>query len=1159
MSDSLMTSRRFAPLFWCQFFSAFNDNFLKNALVFLILFSPGVADSGALITLTAGVFIGPFFFLSGLGGQMADRFDKAIVARFIKLVEIPVSALGVMGFWLHSIPIMFTTLFMFGVIATLFGPIKYGILPDHLKKEELPAGNALVEGATFMAILLGTIVGGLAAKEGTHPAYFGAMIVVFSLLCWGASLLIPRTGQGAPELTVDWNIARSTGSLLGELRRDKRLWWGSIVVSWFWLVGAVALSLMPPMVKSTLGATEEVVTVFLAVFSISIAIGSGLAAWLAHGRIVLFPTLVGALFLGLFALDLGLATYGVPQAASAGVAAVFTSTKGLRIAIDLAGLAIAGGLFIVPSFAAVQSWAGADRRARVVAAVNVMNAAFIVGGTLIVAALQKFGVTTAQLFLLIGAANIIAMVVIAKTMPVNALRDFLTTMLRAMYRMDVKGAENFEHAGRNYIVALNHVSFLDAAVALSLMEKEPVFAIDYTIAQHWWVKPFLKLTRAMPLDPTKPMATRTLIHAVQGGESLVIFPEGRITVTGSLMKVYDGAGLIADKSNVLVVPVRIDGLEATPFSRLSRGQVRRRWFPKVIVTVLEPVKLGVPEALKGRYRRQAAGAALYEVMSNLVFRTTSTDRTVFNAVIEAAHVHGWQRVAVEDPVTGSLSYKRMLIGAAVLARKLMPLAAEGKALGVMLPSANGAVVTILALMSAGRVPAMINFTAGATNILGACKAAQVDTILTSRAFIEKARLGAVVEQLATAVKIVYLEDVRATVGTADKLRGLLGYKHALVPRKPDDPAAILFTSGTEGAPKGVVLSNRNMLANAAQAEARIDFGRRDKLFNVLPLFHSFGLTAGTVLPLVSGVPVYLYPSPLHYRIVPELIYGVNATILFGTDTFLAGYARSAHAYDFRSLRYILAGAEPVRESTRRTYMEKFGLRILEGYGVTETAPVLALNTPMFNKFGTVGRLMPGDEARLEPVPGVEDGGRLHVRGPNVMLGYLKADNPGVLEPPPEGWHDTGDIVAIDPQGFVTIKGRAKRFAKIGGEMISLAAVEALAGQLWPDALSAVATAPDPRKGERLVLVTQQKGATRADFIAFAKQNHASDLMIPAEVVVIDKLPLLGSGKADMVAIAKLVADRATASAAPPMQDTTPSPAPTTAPPEGTPPPATAVA
>jgi acyl-[acyl-carrier-protein]-phospholipid O-acyltransferase/long-chain-fatty-acid--[acyl-carrier-protein] ligase len=276
---------------------------------------------------------------------------------------------------------------------------------------------------------------------------------------------------------------------------------------------------------------------------------------------------------------------------------------------------------------------------------------------------------------------------------------------------------------------------------------------------------------------------------------------------------------------------------------------------------------------------------------------------------------------------------------------------------------------------------------------------------------------------------------------------------------------------------------------------------------------------------VNGVRIYLYPSPLHYRIVPELIYGSNATILFGTDTFLTGYARSANAYDFRSLRYILAGAEPVKVSTRRVYMEKFGLRILEGYGVTETAPALALNTPMFNKFGTVGRLLPGMEARLEPVEGVEDGGRLYVRGPNVMLGYLRVEHPGVLERPPDGWHDTGDIVSFDDEGFITIRGRAKRFAKIGGEMVSLAAVEMLASELWPDALSGVATVPDPRKGERLILVTTKKDPVRSELIQFARSRGASEMMVPAEVLIVEKLPLLGSGKIDYPALQKFVAER----------------------------------
>ena len=1126
MSSSLLMTRRFAPLFWCQFFSAFSDNFIKSSLVFLILFHIGGSVGAALIALTAAVFISPYFFLSALGGELADRYDKAKVAQRLKFSEIGIALIAVLGFALNSVPLLFLVLFLFGVVAALFGPIKYGILPDHLARSELPAGNALIEGATFIAILLGTICGGIAAKDGGDAVQFSLLMIVFSLLCWGASLLIPPTGEGAPHLTLHKNVLVSTVGLLNFLREDPRLWWGALVTSWFWLVGAVALSLMPPLVTTALGADADVVTSCLAIFTVSVALGSGLAAWLAAGRIILLPTVIGAVLLGVFAVDLGWSTLGVSASATiSGYFAIFSSARNIRFAIDLAGLAVAGGLFIVPTFAAVQAWAGADRRARVIAAVNVLNAAFMVVSNLIMFGLQLAGMTASALFLILGLASLVVAYAVGRTMPASALSDALSIIYRTLFRIEVKGIENLNNAGPNVIIAVTHVSFLDAGLAMSLRNRKPVFAIDVSIARRWWVRPFLRLTRAIPLDPLKPMALRTLIDVVKAGDALIIFPEGRITVTGSLMKVYDGAAMVADKSNAEIVPVRIEGLEQTPFSRLSKAQVRRRWFPKVTVTILEPVRLTVDPGLKGRKRRQAAGAALYGIMSDLVFRTTSTDRTVIEAVIQAADTHGFRRIAVEDPVSGALSYKRLLTATTILGEKLMPLAAQGRAIGVMLPNANGAVVAVLALMSAGRVPAMINFTAGAANILAACKAAAMDTILTSRAFIERGKLGPLLAAIEKGVKIVYLDDIRASITLMDKIRGLLRYKKPLVNRKPDDWAAILFTSGSEGVPKGVVLSHRNMLANVAQAAARIDFGREDKVFNVLPVFHSFGLTVGVVLPLVSGVRIYLYPSPLHYRTVAELIYGVNATIMFGTDTFLNGYARVAHPYDFRSLRYILAGAEPVKEATRRIYMEKFGLRILEGYGVTETAPALALNTPMFNKFGTVGRVLPGMEARLEKVEGVEEGGRLFVRGPNVMLGYLRVERPGQLEPPNEGWHDTGDIVTIDEQGFVTIKGRAKRFAKIGGEMISLAAVETLASELWPDAASAVVAVPDARKGERLILVTQQKAATRSEFQMLARARHASELMLPSEVWVLDKLPLLGSGKVDVVALARLVHER----------------------------------
>lgn len=1142
-SKPLMLSWRFAPLFWCQFFSAFNDNFLKNAIVFLILFhisaGTGQVDAAygeALITLAAAIFIAPYFILSALGGQIADRFDKAIVAQRLKLVEIGVAAIAVLGFVTHSLVILFIALFGFGVIGSLFGPIKYGILPDHLERRELPAGNALVEGATFIAILLGTIAGGIAAKGGGSPLGFSALVMIFALLCWVSALLIPRTGEAAPNLIINKNIATSTWELIQDLRRDQRLWWGALVTSWFWLAGVVVLSLLPPAVKNIVGGDEYAVTAYLAVFSIAVAIGSGLAAFLASGRIILLPTLLGALLLAAFALFMGWSLYGAPPVTQAlGPMEVLRTSRGINVAIALAGLAIGGGLFIVPAFAAVQAWAGADRRARVVAAVNILNAAFMTIATLIVAMLQGFaGATTPVLFIGLGVANFIVAVLIGYTMPTRFFADALSILYRAFFRAEVHGLENLQKIQQpNVILALNHVSFLDAGIALSLLGRDPLFAIDTTIAQKWWVKPFARMTRAIPIDPLKPMSTRTLIQAVASGETLIIFPEGRITVTGSLMKVYDGAGMIADKSDAVIVPIRIEGLEHSYFTRLNSFQIRKFLFPKVRVTVLEPTKLKLNPELRGRARRRAAGAALYDIMSDMIYETTSSERTIVQALIDAAQAHGMKTVATEDLVTGTLTYKRLLLGTRILGKKLMPLAELGKPLGVMLPNANGAVVTIFGLMSAGRVPAMINFTAGATNILAGCRAAGITTVVTSRTFVERGKLEPLVEKLSAEVKIAYLEDVRAQVGLIDKLSGMLRYKQPIVPRKPDDWAAILFTSGSEGVPKGVVLSHRNILTNAAQARARIDFNRQDKVFNILPVFHSFGLTVGVILPIVSGVPIFLYPSPLHYRTVPELVYATNATIMFGTDTFLNGYARAANPYDFRSIRYLLAGAEPVRDSTRHTYLEKFGIRILEGYGVTETAPALALNTPMFNKFGTVGRLLPGMEAKLVKVEGVEDGGRLFVKGPNVMLGYLRVENPGVLERPPEGWHDTGDIVTIDEQGFIKIMGRAKRFAKVGGEMVSFAAVEALAGDLWPDAVCAVVAVPDARKGERLLLYINNKDATRSDFIAFARARHASELMIPAEVIYMEKLPMLGSGKVDLLTLAKQAREERAQAAAQP--------------------------
>ncbi len=1125
MSRSLLASPRFAPIFWTQFLSALSDNFVKNALVMLIILKIGGDAGQQLVALAGGVFILPFFLLSGLGGELADRYDKALMARRLKLAEIPVAGLAAIGFVLHSIPILFVALGLFGVIGALFGPIKYGILPVHLETRELPAGNALVEGATFLAILIGTIVGGIAVTGGVAGWPVIALVLGLALMCYLAARFIPLTGEAAPQLEITKNPLISTAHLLRDLKADRRLWVGGLITSWFWTVGAVALSLMPTLMKDRVGGTESVVTLGLVAFTIGIAAGSGIAARASKMRPNLALVPLGAFLMAIFALDLGWAASGIETAASPmGWVFFLTTPTGLRLTVDLVGLAIAGGLFIVPSFAAVQAWAPADRRARVIAGVNVLNSAFMVVAAVALMGLQAIGIGLAGQFAILGLASILTMALVMRAWGREGLKDLILFLYKLFLGVEIQGRENLPAEGERAIIAPNHVSLLDAGLMYALLPSHAGFAIDTGMAETWWVKPFLKLAKAWPIDPTRPLGTRSLINHVKNGETLVIFPEGRLTVTGGLMKVYDGTAMIADKADAAIVPVRIDGLERSKFGYLNKYQTKKVWFPKTRVTILPAVKLDVDPALKGRNRRQAAGARLQDIMVETAVKTAPIHQTLFEALVQAKNERDTGKPAVEDPMGTKLSYKKLIVGAQVLGRKLLPLAVDGEAIGVMLPNSAGAAVTFFALQSTGRVPAMLNFTAGAQSIAAACRAAEVKTILTSRAFIEKARLSEVMFKLEETAKIVYLEDVKASVTFADKIAGLMMGGKPQSARKASDPAAILFTSGSEGTPKGVVLSHTNILANATQSLTRVSVNGADKVFNVLPVFHSFGLTAGLVMPLVAGVPVYLYPSPLHYRIVPELVYGSNATILFGTDTFLNGYARAAHPYDFARLRLVLAGAEAVKERTRQIYMEKFGVRILEGYGVTETAPVLAINTPLANKSGTVGRLSPLMEARLEPVPGIEEGGRLYVRGPNVMLGYLRAENPGVLEPPHDGWHDTGDIVSVDAQGFISIRGRAKRFAKIGGEMISLSAVEAMAAELWPAVISVVVSVPDQRKGERLVLISANDKATRADFLAYAKKKGVPELSVPAEIIAAP-VPLLGSGKPDYVSATKLVRER----------------------------------
>ena len=499
------------------------------------------------------------------------------------------------------------------------------------------------------------------------------------------------------------------------------------------------------------------------------------------------------------------------------------------------------------------------------------------------------------------------------------------------------------------------------------------------------------------------------------------------------------------------------------------------------------------------------------------------DRAVFDALLDARDRVGARKPVLEDQERRPLTYTDLIRAAFALGRRIAGFTQRGEHVAVLLPSSAGGVVTFFALHAFGRVPTMLNFTAGIRNLRAACRIGQVKTVLTSRRFIAQGKYQDVIDALEAEHRIVYLEEVREQIGLADKAFAATA---ALAPRrfrtacKPTDPGVILFTSGSFGAPRGVMLSQGNLVANVEQLCAHIDIDTDWVMFNPLPIFHCLGLTGGVLFPLLSGLKTFQYPSPLHVKQIPPLVRDTKASILLATDTFVGQYARNAEAGELSSLVFVVCGAERVREETHNLVAERFGgVDLLEGYGATEASPVIAVNRPGENRRGTVGPLVPALETRIEPVEGITEGGRLLVRGPNIMMGYL--DEAGVLEPPVDGWHDTGDIVALDEAGCVMIKGRVKRFAKIAGEMVSLAAAELLAAAVWPEGRHAVIALPDPRKGERLVLVTDRLDAVIEPMVGYAQANGVSELAVPRRIVRVPEIPVLGTGKTDYVAIQRM--------------------------------------
>ncbi|RXT03826.1 AMP-binding protein [Ammoniphilus sp. CFH 90114] len=687
----------------------------------------------------------------------------------------------------------------------------------------------------------------------------------------------------------------------------------------------------------------------------------------------------------------------------------------------------------------------------------------------------------------------------------------LKLILRVLFRVQVRGLEKLDFS-KPLILMPNHISLLDAVFLALYLPSQVTFVANTGIAKRFSF--IMKFRSHITIDPLNPYSIRKMVRVVKEGKPLVLFPEGRINTTSgsSLMKIYSGMGYLALKTSAQVYPVVIQGLERSRWSYLGEKN-KTVWFPRVGIIIGTPFTIERNEQEMMRVQKKQATDKVYRVLQNAIFESrVKQDVNLYQEVLSAARDHGWKRVIAGD-ITSSVTYQKLLLGSTVLSLKLRDSVHAQTTVGVLLPSSIGHLVTLLGLCRLGVRPAILNFSQGTQTIQDCCATAEIRNVLTSRVFIEKGGLQEVVEGLLhMGIEMVYLEDLKSQITMRDKLIGLMTYKAV---GKVNNKEVILFTSGSESKPKGVVLSHDQIYANVQQVLCSIDVTSKDKIFNALPMFHSFGLTAGTFLPILAGVPTYLYPSPLHYKAIPELCYEQNATILFGTSTFLAGYGRMAHPYDFYSLRYVFAGAEKLKEEVRQLWLEKFGVRIFEGYGATETSPILSLNTPLAIKRGTVGRLVPGIRAKLVPVEGIGQGGRLLVQGLNVMRGYLISGKGFV---PADDWYDTGDVVSIDSEGYLQIQARMKRFAKVGGEMVSLQSVEDLASRAFGHPQVAAISVPDARKGERILLYTEQPQDQLESIRHLIREQGFSPLLCPYRIEAVEKIPLLGSGKTDYVTL-----------------------------------------
>ena len=1095
MTQRLWT-RNFTPFFIVQLTGAYNDNVFRNALIALLAFRVielAGFGSAELIAASAGIFILPFLLFSATGGTLADRFPRHTLIRFIKLAEVVLMALTWIGFVLESIEFLFVILFLTGLQSALFGPIKYAILPNLLTPQNLLIGNAWVAAGTFAAILAGTLSGTLlmAAADAAH--WVPGLLVLFASIGYLSSYYIPKQPPAGASADEPLNPIHAIGRVLHVGLSQRSLAWLIVAISGFWLIGIGVLTQLSVFVRDSLRGDEATLAAALAIFSLGIGLGALLCnLWLrgnSHPRLAPAAALVMA---GAF----WLLTQVEPVAAT-GTYGLLETSQGQYASAILLLLAVAGGFYIVPLYALLQSQTKDAQRARVIACNNIVNSLAMVLASGMTIVIYQNGGTIETVWLSLAIFTAVGGTVLLSYTG-GSLRRLL---LKPFVRLEALGEWELPHG---CLVFARHANIWAVWALAAVIPGRIEIHAPAAMPRPWVLA---RIVKFKALD----------VHG-DSTQFLMLGKNNRATV------------ILPDPEHpelLLALMRRARALATHPIAVAGITEPGRRTLihrPHIRVHIKE---CALPPHSENEDMAQAAKRESYVIHDRLCvaeYRVRERDESTLQSVYAAAKRHGMNQMVLDDQ-DREFSYRgllRAIQAMALLLRRAVP--QEQDTVGVLLPNVTATPIVFLGLHAAARIPVMLNYTAGPDNVRSACNTAQLGTVLSSRKFIEKAELQALAQAVEEQCTLLYLEDLVPQVNLGLKLRAAWRALRRPQAAPSEDAAVVLFTSGSEGNPKGVVLSHRNLQRNRCQVEAVLDFSSHDRVLLSLPLYHSFALGVGLLLPLTLGMRCLLYPSPLHYKQIPNLIQNHDITIFFSTDTFLNGYAKHANKTHFQRLRLLIAGAEPLKPSTQEFWKAHFGVEIHQGYGVTETSPAVSVNTPICARPGSVGRLMPAQDARLAPLEDddMPDRGRLLLRGPNVMHGYWMPDAPRVLVPPPDGWHDTGDIAEFDACGFLYLRGRAKRFAKIGGEMVSLTQVEQKVAEIWPEHAHHVCAVRHPTRGETVVLLTCHPQPDSNALRESLREKGLSNLAHPRHVLSVEELPLLGSGKVDLRRAQELV-------------------------------------